>query len=77
MENQTTVKDILIDVNKMLSEISIPVSMIENIGIPVARAISGIQLCIDAFEQQKKEQDDELKMEIVDVEPMQDEDKED
>lgn len=54
MENQTTVKDILIDVNKLLNGINIPVAMVESIGIPVARAISGIQLCIDAFDRQEQ-----------------------
>ena len=54
MENQTTVKDILTDVNKLLNGINIPVAMVESIGIPVARAINGIQLCIDAFERQEQ-----------------------
>lgn len=57
MENQTTVKDILIDVNKLLNGINIPVAQVESIGIPVARAINGIQLCIDAFNMQEAQQE--------------------
>ena len=67
MENQTTVKDILIDVNKLLNGINIPVSMVESIGIPVARAINGIQLCIDAFDMQEKADQKEPEIEIVET----------
>ena len=45
----TTVKDVLIDVNRILRGIMVPVTHVESIGIPVARAINGIQLCIDEF----------------------------
>lgn len=67
MENQTTVKDILIDVNKLLNGINIPVAMVESIGIPVARAINGIQLCIDAFDKQEKAEEKEQEIEIVET----------
>ena len=59
MENQTTVKDILTDVNKLLNGINIPVAMVESIGIPVARAISGIQICIDAFDRKEQAEQEE------------------
>lgn len=57
MENKMTVKDILIDVNKLLNEINIPVAQVESIGIPVARAINGIQLCIDAINMQEAQKE--------------------
>ena len=56
MENQLTIKDVLVEVTKILNEINVPVSMVESIGIPVARAINGIQLCIDAAETKEKEE---------------------
>lgn len=67
MENQTTVKDILTDVNKLLNGINIPVAMVESIGIPVARAISGIQICIDAFDrkEQAEKEEQEPVLEVV------------
>ena len=70
MENQTTVKDILIDVTKLLNEINIPISLVENIGIPVARAISGIQMCLDAFERNSANQaaqDDGFEIENIET----------
>lgn len=68
MENQTTVKDILMDVNKLLNEINIPISMVQSIGIPVARAINGIQLCIDAFDMQEAQQE-KPQLEVVEDAP--------
>lgn len=58
--NTTTILDILTDVSKILNEVTIPMSAVESIGIPVARAINGIQLCIDAItnsEREKAEKD--------------------
>ena len=56
MENQVTVKDVLNDVNKILNNINVPVSMVETIGIPIARAVSGINMCLNAFSQQEAQQ---------------------
>lgn len=71
MANQTTVKDILIDVRNILNGISVPIAQVEGIGIPVARAINGLNICIGAFEQQEKEQaqkeQHEPEIEILDV----------
>ena len=67
MANQTTVNDILIDVRNILNGISLPISQVESIGIPVARAISGLNLCIGAFEQQEKAQEHEPKIEVIET----------
>ena len=56
MEKQTTVKDVLTEVSDVLNKINIPVSMIEGIGIPIARAINGIKICIDAMDRQEQEE---------------------
>lgn len=56
MNEKMTIKDVLVEVTKILNEINVPVSMVESIGIPVARAINGIQLCIDAAEAREKEE---------------------
>ncbi len=76
--NQMTVKEVLIDVNRVLAGIKIPVTEVENIGIPVSRAISGIQLCINAFMKEEMAQketekdqaaskDDDIEIEEVGV----------
>ena len=44
-----TVNDVLNDVKTILGNISVPVSMIESIGIPIAKSINGIKLCLDTF----------------------------
>ena len=54
---EMTIKEILIDVCKMLGDIDVPATKIEQIGISIARAINGLQVCIDAMnrEEQAKE----------------------
>lgn len=71
MDNQMTVKDVLNDVIKLLNGINIPVSMVETVGIPVARAINGINLCINAFDEQEKakQAEQEPEIEIREVDP--------
>lgn len=56
MENVMTTKDVLTDVNEILNKINIPISLVESIGIPVARAINGIKICIDAMDRQEQEE---------------------
>ena len=51
-----TLKEILIDICKMLGEIDVPASKIEQIGIPIARSINGIQVCIKAMEHAENEE---------------------
>lgn len=61
-ENGMTVRDVLEDVKKNLGGISVPVSMLESVGMPIAQAINGIWLCIDAIDrsviEEKKKEDD-------------------
>ena len=52
--NPMTVKDVLTDVTKILSEINVPATMIESIGIPVAKAINGISICIEAMNREQQ-----------------------
>lgn len=52
MENQNngmTVKDVLTEVHRQLNDLNIPVALVETIGIPIANAINGIKMCLDAM----------------------------
>ena len=53
---QKTVKDVLTDVNQILNELNIPAKLVESLGIPIARCINGIQMCIDAIAREEQEQ---------------------
>ena len=53
---QTTVKDILNDVINILNGIKIPMNELEEIGLPVGRAINGIKLCVEAYEKAEEEE---------------------
>ena len=55
-EHKMTVKDVLIDVQRILSDLKIPVKEIETIGLPVSRAVEGIKLCLDAFNKEEMAQ---------------------
>ena len=54
-ENPMTIKDVLTDVTKVLGDINVPASKIEEIGIPIAKAINGIKACIDAMNRDEEE----------------------
>ena len=56
METKMTAKDILKDVLNILSGIKVPMTEIETIGIPVGRAINGIQICVGAMERAEQEE---------------------
>ena len=68
--NTMTVKDVLTDVTKMLSEINVPATMIESIGIPVAKAINGISICIEAMEREQQMAAEREKMAAEQAEPV-------
>lgn len=70
-----TVEEILVDVRKMLGDIEVPASKIEQIGIPIAKAINGIQVCIDAIKRanaEKAQQEAKPEIELVPAEESED-----
>ena len=55
-----TVKEVLEDVRKVLGEITLQggsdlKALVENVGVPIARAINGIQICLDAINRESQE----------------------
>ena len=62
-----TVREIVETVIKDLGGINVPVSMLDNIGIPIARAIQGLQLCVDAWNEDDAKQDQKLSEDNDDV----------
>lgn len=71
MENQVTVKDILIDVKNILNNISIPASILTEESVPVIKAykvpidhaVYGLDVCIKAIERSEKELEEKRKKE--------------
>lgn len=53
---ELTVRDVLKDVIDILGGIMVPVKEVNNIGMPIARAINGIQMCLDSFDRAEAEQ---------------------
>ena len=54
-----TVEQVIKKTQELLRNINIPVGLIEQIGFPINGAINNLQLCLDAFEEQKKGQKQE------------------
>lgn len=56
---ELTVKDVLVDVIGVLGKISIPMDHFDEIGIPVKRAIDGLNMCVEAINNSERKADDE------------------
>lgn len=55
MENQMTIDQVLKITVETLEGVKVPVKLIDDIGIPVARAIGNIRMCIKAVEDSRAE----------------------
>ncbi len=67
-----TTKEILTDIVRILGNIDVPVSRIEQIGIPIARCINGVQVCIEAITREEEEEP-KITLEKVDSIPEEEE----
>lgn len=45
-----TIKDVLVDVMGILGRVKVSIDQMEEIGMPISRAISGIRICVDSIE---------------------------
>lgn len=63
-ERTVTVEDVLADVRRILGDIDVPVQKLEQIGMPISKAINGIDLCLEAFQ---REREASAKEEPVDI----------
>ena len=69
-----TVEQVLIETLEVLKNINVPVCLTEQISIPINGACGNIKLCLDAFEQERRNktepvQDDLVEVEIEEVAP--------
>lgn len=70
-----TVKEIVETVIEDLYSIKLPVSQLDSVGMPIKHAIQGLQLCVQAWNEeevkqaaQAQEDDDDVKLEVVPAE---------
>lgn len=70
-----TVREIVEMVIKDLGSIDVPVNRLNSVGVPIANAIQGLQLCVQAWDEeeakqaaQAQEDDDDVKLEVVPAE---------
>lgn len=79
MENKgMTVQEVVEQVISELGGINVPVNQLESIGIPIARAISGLKVCVDAWkqsEQAAQEEEPKVEMKLVPAEEVPEEER--
>ena len=70
-----TVKEIVEKVIEDLGNVNVPVSQLNSVGMPIAHAIQGLQLCVQAWDEeaarqaaQAQQEDDDVKLEVVPAE---------
>lgn len=68
MDEKVSLKQALLQISAGLANISVPVSMLQQIGVPISAAIANIESCIAALENAEKEID-KLKRESQDTPP--------
>ena len=67
-QKDMTVREVLVEIDRQLSDIKVPMSEIETIGMVIARAISGIRVCVDAMDRadaERAKQEEPAKLEVV------------
>lgn len=69
---QMTIKDVLVDVMGILGKVKVSIDQMEEIGMPISRAISGIRICVDSIEKAEAN----AGMETQEEDPQGDEEKE-
>lgn len=55
MDQVVTVLDVLRDVLNTLNGISVPMTQINEIGLPLVRSINNIKMCVEAMEKDEAE----------------------
>ena len=66
-KQEITVDDVVRECVQQLRALNVPISMIDQIGVPVARVVHNLRACIDAWERDaaEKNQEPELRIEPV------------
>lgn len=55
MEQKYTIEEVLKATAQMLNSLSIPVSFIESLGVPIAKAVNNLEQCIIAINMDREE----------------------
>ena len=69
-----TVEQVVRETQELLKNINVPAGLTEQIAIPISGAIANLQLCLDAFSEQKnvameKKQESLVETEVQEIEP--------
>ena len=67
MEKQLTVRDVVENTIMILERINVPVSLINDIGIPLTHALGNLKACCEAWTRDDIEQDHKRRQEEADA----------
>ena len=56
MEGTKSVKEVLVEIVEILGNISVQAKQLNEIGMPIGKAINGLNVCIDAINRAEAEQ---------------------
>ena len=54
MEEVRTIDDVLLEAVNVLNNLTVPVALVESVGIPVAKVKNNLMLCVNALAEERK-----------------------
>ena len=54
MEDKRTVEDVILEAMNVLNNLTVPIALVETLGLPIALVSANLKSCLDAFEAERK-----------------------
>ena len=54
MEEKRTVEDVILEAVNVLDRLTVPVALVESVGVPVAMVAGNLKACLRAFEEERQ-----------------------
>lgn len=54
MEDKRTVEDVILEAMNVLNNLTVPIALVETLGMPIALVSANLKSCLDAFEAERK-----------------------
>ena len=54
MEEKRTIDEVLLEAVNVLNNLTVPIAMVESIGVPIAKVKNNLVLCVNAIVEERK-----------------------
>jgi hypothetical protein len=54
MEEVRTIDEVLLEAVNVLNNLTVPIAMVESIGVPIAKVKNNLMLCVNALAEERK-----------------------